>query len=308
MYTTDDVAPPERFDYWRDAICAAYVRLDADPVGIGSRFDGSIDVQTWNDTLRMSHVAAGGQVVRRPSGADGDDCLLSIQLVGTGRISQEGRTAVLSAGDMALYDSSRSYELVFDSPFHQIVVQFPREQLTGRGIDLASTVARRCAAEAATTAVGTALVRSLFSHAEGLDTLSTRALSEHALDCLATALRPQGAAPPRQGAGLTRAQVLAFAEANLHDPALSIAGIADAFAVSPRTLQRLFDDGEGSLSERIARARLRRATAALADPSRASSSIASIAAVFGYCDASHLARVFRRAHGCSPSEYRAARG
>src|SRR5699024_6460046 len=52
--------------------------------------------------------------------------LFSIQRRGEGRVLQDGRTAHLRPGEMALYDSGRPYSLHFADSFQQLVVQIPK--------------------------------------------------------------------------------------------------------------------------------------------------------------------------------------
>ena len=45
---------------------------------------------------------------------------------------QDGRVATLLPGDFALYDSTRPYELIFDEPLQQYVLQLPGAVLRSR--------------------------------------------------------------------------------------------------------------------------------------------------------------------------------
>ena len=84
----------------------------------------------------------------------------------------------------------------------------------------------------------------------------------------------------------------------------SLASLAAEAGVHPvhlaRSFRRYF---RRSVGEELRRLRVEAASAALA---REDCSIVEIAAASGFADQSHLARVFRRATGMSPAEYRAA--
>ncbi len=302
VWSTDDVTPRERFDYWRDAICAAYVRLDASPVGAGT-FSGSVTAQDWPG-LRLSRVASSAQHVRRRPDDGSDDCLVSLQVRGRSRIGQSGRSAALVPGTLALYEAGRAYSLDFDDPYEQVVVQFPRAELVARGVDVSAVAARRC--EGGMARVSAALVLAALAEAHDLGPSARVQLSSQVLDCLTTALVSCAAfkVDAQAARSAQRYAVLALVRERLTDPGLSVEGIARASGRSPRSLQRLFADQPHGLSEVVRRARLARATAALVDPARADCSIARIAAEHGYADAAHFARVFRSYHGSSPSEHR----
>ena len=66
---TSAVSAGEAFAYWREMICATFVRLAAEPTATG-RFSGRIEHVPVGD-LEMSAVLAGGQHVRRTSGCEG---------------------------------------------------------------------------------------------------------------------------------------------------------------------------------------------------------------------------------------------
>ncbi len=304
LLTTDDVDIADRPLYWREVICATYVELDAEPV-VRDSFSGSVTVSRWGD-VRISQVVADGQVVTRRRSDPRADCLISLQLSGIGRVSQAGRTAILAPGDLALYDATHPYELAFDQPFQQIVVQFPREALIGRNVHIPSAVAKVCVGTSGAGAVASSFVKSLMTYGEGLPFDSRARLGQQAVDCAATALALVAGASATIDALLTsdRQRVLAYIDRNVADPNLSVSSIASAFGVSTRTLQKLFAHDEVHLSERIRLARLTRVRAALHDPLRAHQSISRIAEEFGFLIPAHFSRTFKAMYGSTPREFR----
>lgn len=129
LLTTSVVEQSEASDYWIDLICETFVKLSAQQVDC-SEFQGEIRWEALGD-LEFSTVTASGQDVFRTkefvSSASNEFLLFSIQRRGDGFVAQDGRTAQLSPGAMALYDSSRPYSLHFPGPFQQLVVQIPKE-------------------------------------------------------------------------------------------------------------------------------------------------------------------------------------
>src|SRR6266704_2457438 len=67
--------------------------------------------------------------VTEVSGICGSCEVPEVSRIGTGRVEQDGRIATLAPGEMAFYDSTRPYTLHFDRPFHQLVVQVPKQEL-----------------------------------------------------------------------------------------------------------------------------------------------------------------------------------
>jgi len=89
---------------------------------------------------------------------------------------------------------------------------------------------------------------------------------------------------------------------NLDDPELGVASLAAELRCSPGHLSKLFHDEVGErIVEHINRLRLESAIEALRNTTL---SVKEIAAACGYEGANYFARVFRKATGSSPHEYR----
>jgi transcriptional regulator GlxA family with amidase domain len=83
-------------------------------------------------------------------------------------------------------------------------------------------------------------------------------------------------------------------------PAASVNGLAADFAVSPRTMQRLFARHVGATPKQVLqRFRRQQAVDLLREPG--GPSLAAIAAELGYADQSHLTRDFRATLGRGPA-------
>jgi AraC-like DNA-binding protein len=100
-----------------------------------------------------------------------------------------------------------------------------------------------------------------------------------------------------------RRQLEAWIIDHLTSGAIKVRDLAAAHNVAPRTVHRAFaatGDTVGSV------VRAHRLAAARSDLVNTTSSIAAIAYRWGFCDASHLGREFRREFSMSPSDYREA--
>ncbi len=74
--------------------------------------------------------------------------------------------------------------------------------------------------------------------------------------------------------------------------------------MSVRALHALFEDADASVAGLVRRERLQRCLEDLRRPN--GGSVTDIAFRWGFCDAAHFSRVFKREYGGTPSEVRHA--
>ncbi|WP_406432125.1 helix-turn-helix domain-containing protein [Streptomyces sp. NBC_00631] len=102
-----------------------------------------------------------------------------------------------------------------------------------------------------------------------------------------------------------RQQLESWIAEHLTAGAIRVADLAAAHNVAPRTVHRAFATTGDTMGAVV---RAHRLAAARNDLVHSSASIAAIAHRWGFCDASHLSREFRREFSMSPGDYRAAHG
>ena len=101
-----------------------------------------------------------------------------------------------------------------------------------------------------------------------------------------------------------RAEIRRYVRTHLQDPSLGPVSIAQAYAMSVRALHALFEDVDASVAGLVRAERLARCMEDLQRPN--GGSVTDIAFRWGFCDAAHFSRVFKRAFGATPSEIRHA--
>jgi len=310
LLSTDTVRPADRIAYWRDLVCDTFVALDCRS-SLRERFRGSV-VSHDAGGLSLTRVEADAQTVARTrrliTRSSDDMMLVSLAVQGDGCVRQDGRDARLSPGDLALYDTTRPYELLFDAPFTQWVLKVPREALCQRlGAPEALTATRASGA----TPLGR-LVRDFLTNFAALPATTSQPVQERlagqALDLIATALAEHASGCPRQGThrAVLAARMRSFVEEHLHRADLDGAVIADAFRMSARSVRDVFAAQGTTPSRYILARRLERARALLADPARHRRNVGEIAYAVGFSDLPYFSRSFRAAFGHSPREAREA--
>lgn len=323
VFDAADLAAPERFDAWRQAVNAAFVPLRAemhDGVGPGSTgtartasapvFSGGLLSQDLGAAGAAEVAGTAVSVWRGPAqieAADPGVYKLGLQLRGYALLAQDGREAALTPGDLAIYDTTRPYSLDFPDAFSMFVLLVPRERLGLTPRQVGALTAERISGRHGLGALASALLAGLgLQLREGGVDPEPRAV-DAILDLveatLTQRLGPREAVPTSH---IVFAAATAFIEEHLGDPELSVEAVAGAQHVSVRYLQQLFAERGSTPSAWIRRARLDRVKAELADPSHASRPLAAVGARCGFPDASGFARAFKAAEGMTPGEFRAS--
>jgi AraC-like DNA-binding protein len=141
-----------------------------------------------------------------------------------------------------------------------------------------------------------------------LDLTSQSAMARHMMELVALLAETGGAPSSRtsgNGHGAARLQLIqAHALENLHDCGLTIASVARRACVSPKQVQRLFQQTGSNFTEFVLEQRLLLAHRRLSAPGMRWEKISTIALDAGFGDLSYFNRTFRTRFGMTPSEWR----
>jgi AraC-like DNA-binding protein len=244
-----------------------------------------------------------------------DPDMLKLALVRGGNtcvVSQDGRQTRLSAGDFAIYDTRRPYEVVCGTDGEQalqmMTFMFPPSLLPLSRNKIRELAAVRFRASAGLGDLTAQFLLQLARNVEHYTPAEAARLSTAALEVLATRLAHEldiagwSTAEARRHAQLDTVQ--AFIQRHLGDPALSPAAIAAAHHMSLRALQQLFHDEGLTVAGWVRLRRLERCRRDLSDPALAARPVAAIAARWGFSSPGDFSRAFRAVHGLPPGEYR----
>ncbi|AHH99354.1 helix-turn-helix domain-containing protein [Kutzneria viridogrisea] len=264
------------------------------------------------DEVQLSEITASAHMVTRTpeliAKADRRYYKLSLILSGTGLLAQDRREAVLRPGDVALYDTSRPYSLMFEEDFSTLVVMLPQQSLDLPADLLAQLTAVRISGRRGVANVVVPFLAQLGGNLEQLHGPAGVRLAHSTVDLVSTLfaaeldLARDNGNPHRE---LVR-RIHGYIDTNLSAPDLGPAQIAAAHYISTRHLHGLFQEQGATVSGWIRTRRLEHCRRDLLDPLHAARPVAAIAARWGFMDAAHFSRVFRAAFGRSPSELRAA--
>jgi AraC-like DNA-binding protein len=300
-YATTHLPPDECYPHW---LARSWPRVDAiyrtepiEPFGtlfesveLGGIFFVHVEITGMRWERRLQDIRS----------SDFDPIIVNMMVEGAAQGDFDGREFREEAGDFHFHDlakpsihvstASRTFSLIIPRPL--------ASELFGTLDDLHGLVVRGACADL------------VLAHAEaawralpGLDRAAAPALGRSFLDLLVVAAAQARASVSPAGASDIRLRRRAETaiEQQLNRP-LTIAGLCTALKVSRKSLFAAFRE-DGGVQNYIRAQRLELARTALADLERAEP-IGMIAVRLGFCDASHLTRLFRARYGMSPRDYR----
>ena len=235
--------------------------------------------------------------------------LLHLQLTGDSVNQQSGREVVLSPGDLTLIDSTRWYRVAFCYPTSILVMRIPQEMLRQYVACPETLSMLPLPRSSGTCRLAARFIPDLWRRSQQV---MVDGSGSHVIDALMSVIAAAYAATPRasmQGsarAAMLRVRLIDYIEANLGDPELTPASIAQMGHISRRYLHLLFREQGESVGRYVQRRRMEECARALRDRLRATSSITEIACEYGFNSAAHFCRAFRECYGTTPSEFRLA--
>ncbi len=307
-FSTTGMKKTDRFSYWREAVCDAYVLLGCESEATED-FHGGIVLERL-PRISVSTVFSDRLIVNRRKKdiacSNDDYFLLSLQLKNKGYVCQHDRIAELRPGDFALYSSTETYQLLFPSSYKQLVFQFPKSDLLARLPNCELLTARKVSKA---NEIGRLVSGSLvdFSRIIGNpNEVVQHYMKDVVLDLIATGLASLENSTfelsrPEQHI-LLRAK--SYIHANLGNPNLTRRMVANAMGMSVRRLSDIFSKEGTTVGAYIRSKRLDRIARDLLNNLFHRQSISEIAFRWGFNNLQHFSKVFRDQYKMSPRDYR----
>jgi AraC family transcriptional regulator, positive regulator of tynA and feaB len=309
IFSTLNVHPRDRFDFWHSIACATIVGHDSIPAQ-RNLFSADIDVGVLaeigvvrfeNSPMRVSRTAA--QVAQACS----DELFVCRQDSGSLSINQDGHAVILRAGELSLLDPLMPYAADFPEQSQTLVLKIPRRSLEARLGPSRPLIGKSFGLATPFQKWVSSFLATLPGVVEKLGQPAEMILQTQIMDLIALSLAEAGAASkPRISSARSVAllAVRAAIEARLTHPSLNSSMAANAAGVSVRYANALLaTDGESIMSLILAR-RLDRCLAALEDRKQDHLTISDIALSWGFSDMTHFGRSFKAKYKILPSELR----
>jgi AraC-like DNA-binding protein len=306
---TSSTIPDRRLAVWQDIVCDTFVGLDCRS-DMDEAFWGSVSQSAVGPATFTRVDSCAQRVFRTPSRiarASEDFVLVALGNSGVNGVYQDGREAVISAGQFTIYDTTRPYELRFDDSFSQTILQMPRKLLQQRIGAFDTLTATTFSSDRPLERLAYEFLLGMSKTIDQVDLATATRLLDQALDLVAMAFadRRRERSPDQsfhRSALLYRLKN--YILTHLRDPELSMPRAAAAIGISPRYASDLMAAEQTSFRSYVQLQRLERCRRDLADPAHAARHVGDIAFAWGFNDLAHFSRIFKQRFGASPREWR----
>jgi AraC-like DNA-binding protein len=301
-----------RLASWSSILATTHVSFDVRPSArTPPRFEAAVTRRCVGDLALVDCAAApfvgnrSRSLIDEPPAVAGED-VLGFQFVcrGVEMVRDGGSELALKPGDLVLWDGTQPTEIEIVEGFCKRTLLFPRKRVLAVCPRLGTIDRLPSLAGSATARLLARYMNALAVEQPELDAAAGSAAAGAALELLRAAIEPSLPADRSAARSAMRAEVARHVRRHLQDPQLGPASIASAYAMSVRTLHSLFEDVDESVAGLIRTERLARCLEDLRQPN--GGSITDIAFRWGFCDAAHFSRVFKREYGATPREMRQA--
>ncbi|MBK3800709.1 helix-turn-helix domain-containing protein [Azospirillum brasilense] len=308
VFSTEDVHPRDRFEYWHSVACEKVTAHTSIPE-YRTGFQASLQsadladiplVVFENSPMAIAHTA------HHAAHANADELFVCRQVAGRLALEQDSREVVLQAGDITLLDPRLPYTGRFSKGSKLLVLKIARSMLEARVGKAREMVARPITLLEGENSLTSAYLAMLPMHAGRLSPATEEIVMNQVLDLVAVSLATTMQASPRFSSvrSLVRLQVRAAIDARLADPALDASTVAAAAGVSVRYANAVLAEENTTIMRLVQARRLERCRRALEAPEQNHRTVSEIAYSWGFSDMTHFGRKFKAAYGILPSEYR----
>lgn len=313
-FDTTNVLPESRIGFWQDLVSRKTAPVSFDSCDADEIHCKLLSCQVERFSFSHSQTSQikifrGKEHTKKARGSS----YLYLQLDGEGEFLCHGSTQRTGAGSIILFDETTPYRFRAVSPVRTLAVGIPSTLIAAKLPGYRDVAMQVIDGNEGASSVLQATIRSMDSLLirQELRTFS-RSMFHGVIELLAASLDDREEDCAVNAPAMTRwaGKVRQYVEANLDDPNLSPATIANEFCISPRYLRLIFADSgnehqkEETLRRFILRRRLEECADRLAEPEFRYASITDLAHGWGFSDSSYFARRFTEYFGLAPRAFR----
>jgi AraC-like DNA-binding protein len=295
----------ERVDYWRSVLRDRLgISARIDPAGAGD-FEQSVEVSRLGDVVIAERL--GSPFHAKRAACEGSDQVMAVLNV-EGHFfidSPKAGEVCIAPGKILVFPLAEAGNLRFVESTRHIVLSIPSRLLAEQCPEWRDLAAVPLDQSVAPVRMLFDLAQSMLQHSDGLGPHCRSAGGNMLVGLLASALSAQDEGEASQSTrmqGFHLQRIRNYILSHLCDPTLDTPGIAAGVGLSLRYVHRLFAEEPLHLMQWVLEQRLRRCHEAIMAAGTAAVSISQIAYRWGFNDAAHFSRTFRKRFGVSPRE------
>lgn len=302
MLDTRSVPRSDRLEFWRAHVDAANgLRIECPD----DDFRANMVQRSLGDmcAIHALHIKNAHRAVRQ---AQMDNLVFAnLQLENQGARFSGHREFAMPAGSLVLYDAANPYELDFGGMSDSLVLALPKSELQRRVTDLNVHLDEALEYDTHKVTMLAGLLKGIMDMPANLRQSVADSLAESVLNLLVATLygsQSTGSQMPTHGTAATLRRIKAFINENIADPNLCPAMVAEAEGITVSYLHKIFVLNNSTMMQAVMAERLERCRRDIAKLDRARG-ISQVGYSWGFNDASHFSRSFRKRFGVSPREY-----
>jgi AraC-like DNA-binding protein len=301
------VPDPTALHEWSDVLATTHLAFEVRSTErTPGEFSAAVTRRRFGDLSLVDCASSPWLGVRDPD-VLGDDPtpVVGFQVLrkGVEQVRNRGMDPLaLHAGDMIIWNGWQPVEVEVLEPFSKRTLIFPRDRVLAVCPRFEEIDDLPPLKESAAARLLVRYLNALALELPELDMAATVAAADAALELLRAAVEPGVPTSRASKRAALRAEIRRYVRSHLRDPGLGPESIARAHAVSVRALHAVFEDSDESVAGLVRHERLARCMEDLQAPS--GGSVTEIAFRWGFRDAAHFSRVFKREFGISPSDVR----
>jgi AraC-like DNA-binding protein len=300
-----------RLESWAEILAITHLGFEVRATArTPDEFHGAVTRRAIGDLMLVDCAASPflGHRSRAVMAAQADqrrhEDTVGFQFVGKGvELVREGGLA-LEAGNVVVWDGVTPTDVEIVESFYKRTLLFPRGRVLAVCPRLAEVGSLPPLTGSGPARLLVRYMNALAQEQPWLEPAAGAAAANAAVELLRAAVEPSVPSSRSATRAAIRAEIRRYVRSHLQDPLLGPATIARTYAMSVRALHSLFEDADTSVAGLVRSERLARCREDLERPN--GGSVTDIAFRWGFCDAAHFSRVFKRAFGATPSELRHA--
>jgi AraC family transcriptional regulator, positive regulator of tynA and feaB len=300
----DSVAESDRIDVWRQACAEALLGDLVCPTGRASPTLGGTMRRRWVDDVLFVEWESTGFASRYWPDSPAND------YIGFGvysssyreRLTMRDDRIINAWGTTYLWDNARVREFEQIGMGRSCIVYVPRAALRAGGSRMTACLDLVNQPDAPSARLLKVLVEALGDERDRIDPSQAVAIRNSLLELISQLAKEGVPASSAAVSPAMRQSIEAWIERRIHLGPISPAEAAAVHGISVRSLHRLFQDSDDSFRSIVRAARIARARR---DVMESGDTFQAIALRWGFSDASHFCREFRRTYARTPRDLRA---